>query len=129
MKVDTLTGPNLSMQVALLEKKPNPVITRNHFTTELTCYIDSFYVEDGVIEFHFDNPATFQPIAEREGISCTVTIGEDGKPAFWSAMTLTKITQDNTKYQRIIKAHGDTEAEARMRCYVKSYLGEDTKGE
>ena len=117
------------MQVALLEKKPNPQVRRNFYTVELTCYIDSFDIEDGMREYDYADPATFQPIAEREGISCTVIIGEDGKPSSWGAMTLSKVTQDNTKYQRMVKSWGDTEAEARMRCYVKSYLGEDTKGE
>jgi len=122
VKTDTLTGHNLSYHIAALENK-----------TEIRIDGDDCLIFDdnefGFEYFSYADPATFQPIAEREGISCTVTIGDNGKPAFWSAMTLSKISQDNAKYQRIIKAHGDTEAEARMRCYVKSYLGDDTKGD
>lgn len=117
MKVDTLTGPNLSYWVAKLEKKENPHI-----------HIDDCYIEMSdlrAVIFDYADPATFQPIAERELISCVYLDANDK----WHATTHGKVEFDTVRWVRKVFADGDTEAEARMRCYVKSYLGDDTKGE
>lgn len=121
MKTDTLTGPNLSYRVAVLEKKENPHI-----------HIDDCYIEMSdfrAVIFDYADPATFQPIAERELIGVHYVKCEVTGNITWRASTDKKSIQDNERYQRYVVAFGSTMAEAMMRCYVKSYLGEDTKGE
>lgn len=117
MKTDTLTGPNLSFWVATVNGEVCLKIEEDE------CY---YLDENGSYQFYdYSYPATFQPIAEREKISAKWV---DNK--MWQAITTNKNTNvDNSRYQRTVIAWGDTEAEARMRCYVKSYLGDDTKGE
>lgn len=123
MKTDTLTGPNLSMQVALLDGRTQVAIEQTKYG--LLCYA----VSDGALgSFVFDcaDPKTFQPIAEREKISVRWNMSNDK----WLAVTNNKKPDTGgSRYLPTISTFGNTEAEARMRCYVKSYLGDDTKGD
>lgn len=120
MKTDTLTGPNLSYRVAVLDG-------------EQTVKIDGdccLYLNDDDCYYRFDyaDPATFQPIAERELIS-VISKTYPGGEHYWDASCFNKAQRENSRYQPIVKATGSTMAEAMMRCYVKSYLGDNTKGE
>lgn len=117
MKTDTLTGPNLSYRVAVLDGRDYVHIMDG------TCY---YAEKDCPVEpFDYADPATFQPIAEREKIS----VRWDDTSRGWYAITMNKRSVADERYRATVHAYGDTEAEARMRCYVKSYLGDDTKGE
>jgi len=117
MKTDTLTGPNLSYWVATLEKAD----VRMHCGHVYYNCAD----EDEDNRFDYADPATFQPIAEREKISVRFDDVRQG----WYAVTMNKRSVADERYRATVHAYGWTEAEARMRCYVKSYLGDDTKGE
>lgn len=118
MKTDTLTGPNLSYHVAVLDGRGEMIIDGNK------CYVQDNYLSDVV--FNYADPATFQPIAEREKISVRWNMSNEK----WIAVTNNKKPDTGgSRYLPTISTFGDTEAEARMRCYVKSYLGDDTKGE
>ena len=128
MKTDTLTGPNLSMQVAILDGEKDAHISDNG-NKKIVCYVhrdmENVFVADE-IEYDYADPATFQPIAEREHIS----VRWDSVKRNWHATTSNKKSAwCNEKYISNISAIGSTMAEAMMRCYVKSYLGENTKGE
>jgi len=131
MKVDTLTGPNLSMQVAILDGEKDAHISDNG-NKKVVCYVfrdmENVFIADEV-EYDYADPATFQPIAERELIGVYCVKREVTGNITWRASTDKKSVQDNERYQRYVVAFGDTMAEAMMRCYVKSYLGDDTKGE
>lgn len=116
MKTDTLTGPNLSYHVAVLDGKEN-----------VRYYMDDIYYgasDEEENNFDYADPTTFQPIAEREKIS----VKWDDEDKVWIAMTRRKV-RDVDNWHPYVRSSGKTEAEARMRCYVKSYLGDDTKGE
>lgn len=124
MKTDTLTGPNLSYWVATLDGQNSPCI-REYVKGKLACFIHMSYQADDPI-FDYADPATFQPIAEREKISVRWNMSNDK----WLAVTNNKKPDTGgSRYLPTISTFGNTEAEARMRCYVKSYLGDDTKGE
>lgn len=131
MKTDTLTGPNLSMQVAILDGEKDAHISDNG-NKKIVCYVfrdmENVFVADE-IEYDYADPATFQPIAEREKISCAYISAGKFPVGKWQACTINKKAAEVGRYSKNIFAIGDTEAEARMRCYVKSYLGDDTKGE
>ena len=118
MKTDTLTGPNLSHWAAVVYG-----CTDIEFAEMNETVICIFHDETMPRIFDYADPATFQPIAEREKIGC-IYLPAYGK---WQARTTSKNCGNNGRYSKNIFALGDTEAEARMRCYVKSYLGEDTK--
>lgn len=126
MKTDTLTGPNLSYWSAVVYGCSEVEIFTDYSTgyewkDGVSCIFPS---EQRSRIFDYADPATFQPIAEREKISCAyLAIGK------WQAQTINKKATEIGRYSKNIFAIGDTEAEARMRCYVKSYLGDDTKGE
>lgn len=117
MKTDTLTGPNLSFWVATVNGEACLKIEEDE------CY---YLDENGSYQFYdYSYPATFQPIAEREKISVKWDHGEDN---VWIAMTASK-TRDVKNWHQFVRSRGSTMAEAMMRCYVKSYLGDETKGE
>lgn len=119
MKTDTLFGPNLSYYVAVLNG-------------EQTVKIDGdccLYLNDDDCYYRFDyaDPATFQPIAEREKISVRWIPSEN---AWYAATSNKRVDVNNERYGSTVSVRGsNTMAEAMMRCYVKSYLGDDIKGE
>jgi hypothetical protein len=125
VKTDTLTGPNLSHWAAIVYGCSEVEIFTDYSTgyewkDGVSCIFPS---EQRSRIFDYADPATFQPIAEREKISCGyLHVFEK-----WQASTTCKKSQDGERYRKKVYANGDTEAEARMRCYVKSYLGDDTK--
>ena len=125
MKTDTLTGPNLSYWSAVVYGCTEVETTMFYEKVVVTCLLPHAELSDADVIFDYADPATFQPIAEREFIDSRY-IGNGG----WRATTHSKKKlDDSSRYQPKVSAWGDTEAEARMRCYVKSYLGDDTKGD
>lgn len=121
MKTDTLTGPNLSFWVAKLDDRPCVRIDG-----DVCCIWGD--LENSELEFDYRDAEIVMMIAERELISVISKTYPDGK-RYWDASCFNKAQRENSKYQPIVKASGSTMAEAMMRCYVKSYLGEDTKGD
>jgi hypothetical protein len=118
VKVDTLTGPNLSYWVAKLEGEKNLIIDGEG----CFCEDDLF----GNEEYDYACPITFQPIAEREWIGVE-PLDTDDEIIVWKAKCRNRKQVEGEKFKPVVTTYGSTMAEAMMRCYVKSYLGDDTK--
>lgn len=121
MKTDTLTGPNLSYHVAVLDDRPCVRIDGD------VCYICGD-LENSELEFDYRDAEIVRMIAEREWIGVE-PLDTDDEIIVWKAKCRNRKQVDGEKFKPVVTAYGSTMAEAMMRCYVKSYLGDDTKGE
>lgn len=121
MKTDTLTGPNLSMQVAILDGRSFVRMDGDN------CY-EWDYFADAEVEFDYEDAEVVMRIAEREWIGVE-PLDTDDEIIVWKAKCRNRKQAEGEKFKPVVTTYGSTMAEAMMRCYVKSYLGEDTKGE
>ena len=130
MKTDTLTGPNLSYWSAVVYGCSEVEIFTDYSTgyewkDGVSCIFPS---EQRSRIFDYADPATFQPIAEREWIGVE-PLDTDDEIIVWKAKCRNRKQVEGEKFKPVVTTYGSTMAEAMMRCYVKSYLGDDTKGD